>query len=119
MRLFRLFFLVASFVALTGTAAQAHAIVLRSTPQANASVSGQGLAIEIRFNSRIDAGRSHLKIFAREGEGVSLPLADSTSEDTLKAQATGLAPGSYRLHWQTLSPDGHISQGDIPFRVDR
>jgi hypothetical protein len=30
-----------------------------------------------------------------------------------------LAPGRYRLHWQTLSPDGHITQGDIPFAVSR
>ncbi len=118
MRLFRLVCLVAC-LALTGGAAQAHAIVLTSTPRTDATVTGQDLVIEIRFNSRIDAGRSHLKILSREGEAVSLPLADSVSEDTLKAQDTRLAPGSYRLHWQTLSPDGHISQGDIPFRVNR
>jgi methionine-rich copper-binding protein CopC len=74
--------------------------------------------IEIRFNSRIDVGRSHLKLFRRDGDAVSIPLAGS-AEDTLKATATGLTPGRYRLHWQTLSPDGHISQGDIPFSVAR
>ncbi|MEK4035118.1 copper resistance CopC family protein [Methylocystis sp. IM3] len=118
MGLFRLVSLVAC-LALTGGGAEAHAIVLNSTPRPDAIVSGRELAIEIRFNSRIDAGRSHIKLFGREGAAVSLPLDESASEDMLKARATGLAPGSYRLHWQTLSPDGHISQGDIPFRVDR
>lgn len=118
MKLFRLSLVVACF-ALSGAAAQAHAIVLESTPRPDAAVNGEALAVEIRFNSRIDAGRSHIKLFGSDGDAVSLPLADAASEDTLKARATGLTPGSYRLHWQTLSPDGHISQGDIPFRVNR
>lgn len=117
MHLRRLLSLVA-LLSLSGGEAMAHAIVLNSTPRPGASVAGDALAIEIRFNSRIDVGRSHLKLFGRDGDAVSIPLAES-AEDTLKATATGLAPGSYRLHWQTLSPDGHISQGDIPFSVGR
>lgn len=100
-------------------AALAHAIVVGSTPRAEAVVTGDPLAVEIRFNSRIDAARSHLKLFRIDGESVSLPLSAAGSDDALKASATGLAPGRYRLHWQTLSPDGHISQGDIPFSVSR
>ncbi|WP_363349641.1 copper resistance CopC family protein [Methylocystis echinoides] len=118
MRIFRLFCLFAC-LALTDGAAEAHAIVLNSTPRPDATVKGESIAIEIRFNSRIDAGRSHIKLVKLDGDVVSLPLANSASEDTLQATATGLAPGGYRLHWQTLSPDGHITQGDIPFRVSR
>jgi hypothetical protein len=106
-------------LAMTSGAAMAHAIVLGSTPRADANLKGDETPIEIRFNSRIDAGRSYLKLFKIDGDAVTLPLADSTSEDTLKAKASGLTPGHYRLHWQTLSPDGHISQGDIPFDVSR
>lgn len=97
----------------------AHAIVVHSTPRPDENVTGAETAIEIRFNSRIDAGRSHLRLHRIDGEAVTLPLDGAASEDTLKAKATGLAPGTYRLHWQTLSPDGHISQGDIPFAVGR
>lgn len=97
----------------------AHALVVASTPRAEAVVTGDALEVDIRFNSRIDAARSHLKLFKIGGDPVALPLADAGSDDTLKASAKGLAPGRYRLHWQTLSPDGHISQGDIPFSVSR
>jgi copper resistance protein C len=106
-------------LAVSGGAALAHALVIGSTPRAEAVVAGDTLAVEIRFNSRIDAARSHLKLFKVDGAAVSLPLSDAGSDDLLKSSASGLTPGRYRLHWQTLSPDGHISQGDIPFSVSR
>jgi methionine-rich copper-binding protein CopC len=28
-----------------------------------------------------------------------------------------LAPGDYRLRWQVLAYDGHITRGEIPFTV--
>jgi methionine-rich copper-binding protein CopC len=118
MQLFRLVLVLACLAAAPG-AALAHAIVIGSTPRAEAVVTGDALAVEIRFNSRIDAARSHLKLFRIDGEALSLPLSDAGADDALKASAKGLAPGRYRLHWQTLSPDGHISQGDIPFSVSR
>ncbi|MGJ0392358.1 MAG: copper resistance CopC family protein [Methylocystis sp.] len=90
-----------------------------SSPRADDSIQGDELSIEIRFNSRIDAARSNLKLFKIDGGAVALPILDAGSPDRLKAKATGLKPGAYRLHWQTLSPDGHITQGDIPFAVSR
>ncbi|TAI60323.1 copper resistance protein CopC, partial [Bradyrhizobium sp. Leo170] len=35
----------------------------------------------------------------------------------LDAEAKGLSPGAWRLRWQVLSVDGHITRGDIPFTV--
>ena len=107
------------WLVLWSDAASAHAIVLTSKPGPAETVRGDALEIEIRFNSRIDAARSSLRLFKPEGGAVALAPADAASDDTLKATATGLAPGAYRLHWQTLSPDGHISQGDIPFVMSR
>ncbi|PPD46147.1 MAG: copper resistance protein [Methylocystis sp.] len=96
----------------------AHAIILRSSPSPEQRIAGEEITIEVRFNSRIDAERSSLKLFKSDGSVVSLPLLDF-APDALKAKARGLAPGAYRLHWQTLSPDGHITQGDIPFVMSR
>jgi methionine-rich copper-binding protein CopC len=33
------------------------------------------------------------------------------------AHAEGLTPGDWSLAWQALSIDGHITRGEIPFRV--
>jgi hypothetical protein len=103
-------------MALSSGAALAHAVVVSASPGANQKVSGEALSIEVRFNSRIDAARSTLKLFHRDGAAVPLSGAEAL-DDALKAKAPDLPPGAYRLHWQTLSPDGHISQGDIPFEV--
>jgi methionine-rich copper-binding protein CopC len=35
----------------------------------------------------------------------------------LAAQVLGHAPGKYRIRWQVLALDGHITRGDIPFIV--
>jgi methionine-rich copper-binding protein CopC len=28
-----------------------------------------------------------------------------------------LKPGAYKLQWQVLAPDGHITRGVVPFSV--
>ncbi len=108
-----------AFLLLTGAdAALAHAIVLRSSPSEGETVAGPDLAIEIHFNSRIDGKRSRLALTGPDGARVALSLR-AAPPDTLSAAAAALAPGAYRLHWQTLSVDGHLTQGDVSFRVGR
>ena len=116
MKLFRIL-LVSVVTAASCGAAFAHAVVISASPRAEARIAATELPIEIRFNSRIDAERSNLKLFKADGSATVLPVLDAGSADALKSRATDLSPGQYRLHWQTLSPDGHISQGDIPFPV--
>lgn len=111
--------ILAAFLALWSAAAEAHAVILASSPGPNQEVSGKGLVVEILFNSRIDAARSALRVVTPDGVATTLPLSGAPSADTLKSRPVDLPPGVYRLHWQTLSPDGHISQGDIPFAASR
>jgi len=46
-----------------------------------------------------------------------LPLVKQVSPDTLSSKATGLVPGAYKIQWQVLAPDGHITRGVVPFAV--
>lgn len=110
---------VCALALIWSNAAGAHALVLGSTPRPEETIEQAELEIVIRFNSRIDAARSFLKLFKIDGAAVLLPVLDAGAADNLKSKATGLTKGRYRLHWQTLSPDGHITQGDIPFSVSR
>jgi methionine-rich copper-binding protein CopC len=96
----------------------AHAIVVASTPSVNQSVSTPEVEVEVRFNSRVDRARSRLTLVGPDGASVVLPLAEGAAE-TLGARASGLENGRYRLLWQTLSVDGHITHGEIPFEVRR
>ncbi len=75
------------------------------------------MEIELRFNSRIDPKRSKLSLFGPDGQERELALIDRGAEGVLSSWAAGLSPGAYRLRWQVLAVDGHITRGDIPFRV--
>jgi hypothetical protein len=97
--------------------ATAHAVLLESTPPLNSSVSGPNVPVKLRFNVRIDALRSRLTLLRPDGSAQSLQISKQAPADTLSAQATGLPTGAYRLRWQVLASDGHITRGEIPFTV--
>ena len=48
-----------------------------------------------------------------------LPLVEAAAPDALKARLDDPQQGVYQLHWQVLSVDGHITRGDISFKVLR
>lgn len=95
----------------------AHAILLESMPSLKSAVSGPDVPIKLRFNVRIDALRSRLTLIHPDGTAQALEISKETPADTLSAEATGLAAGPYRLRWQVLASDGHITRGEIPFTV--
>lgn len=97
--------------------AAAHAIILESQPAAGATVSGPDLDIKLRFNSRLDHERSRMSLILPDGSNETLDITADTLPELLLAHASGLAPGAYRLRWQVLAIDGHITRGEIPFRV--
>ncbi len=97
--------------------AAAHAVLLESNPPLKSTVSGPDIPIKLRFNVRIDALRSRLTLIHPDGSAQALEISKQTPADTLSAEATGLAAGAYRLRWQVLASDGHITRGEIPFTV--
>ena len=104
-------------VALFAASAGAHAVLLESSPALKSTVSGPDVPIKLRFNVRIDGSRSRLTLVAPDGSMRTLEISQSAGPDTLSAQVKGLAPGGYRLRWQVLASDGHITRGEIPFSL--
>ncbi|HYL06511.1 MAG TPA: copper resistance CopC family protein [Thermoanaerobaculia bacterium] len=122
---------VALLIAAT-PAAFAHAILVEASPAAGSTVGGPDFVVRLRFNSRVDGARSHLGLVqVNAAAGGSPPVAGGTSPrqeravtidpqpspERLTAKLTGIAPGAYRLRWQVLAADGHITRGEVPFRV--
>jgi methionine-rich copper-binding protein CopC len=95
----------------------AHAILMDSSPKLNSNVKGPDFDINLRFNVRIDGGRSRVRLVAPDGTSSTLTIANQASPDTLQTHAAGLKPGAYKLQWQVLASDGHMSKGEIPFMV--
>ena len=108
-----LFVIASCFV----SAAYGHAIVLSATPALHETIHGPDVPIKIRFNSRIDPKRSRLILFASDGKQTALGIADAPSGESLISEAKGLKSGTYVIRWQVLAVDGHITRGEVQFRV--
>ena len=48
-----------------------------------------------------------------------IAIKPTTEPDLLQGLLPPLAPGRYRLRWQVLALDGHITRGDIPFTIQQ
>ena len=112
----RLIAYVALYLIVPFSPATAHAILLDSRPGLNDAVPEGETRIVLRFNSRIDAGRSRLILTGRDRAQAPLPIAPGFPADVLAAVAS-LTPGEYSLRWQVLALDGHITRGEVPFTV--
>jgi methionine-rich copper-binding protein CopC len=107
---------LAAFLA-AGSLIEGHAILKESSPAANAIVVGPDVAITLKYNVRVDSARSKIQLSHPDDSVTEVPLEKQVSPDTLSAKATGLAPGAYKIQWQVLAPDGHITRGVVPFAV--
>jgi copper resistance protein C len=97
--------------------ALAHAVLLSSTPQKNAFVSGPVITINLKYNSRVDGARSTLTLLKPDGTIEKIATPAQPAPDILSATGRGLTKGSYVLRWQVLAADGHITRGELPFQV--
>ncbi len=97
--------------------ATAHSSLLEAVPGEGAVVAAGDVAIELRFDSRLDPRFSRLTISGADGSPSVLPLQIEDRPGVLKATGTGLGEGGYLLHWRVLSVDGHAGEGQIRFRV--
>jgi methionine-rich copper-binding protein CopC len=102
--------LVAGFV-------EAHAVLKQTRPTANSKVAGPDVPIMLKFNVRVDGKLSKIQLLNPDNSTTDLQLEEQTAPDTLNAKATGLKAGAYKIRWQVLAPDGHITRGEVPFTV--
>jgi copper resistance protein C len=107
---------VALLIAAT-PAAFAHAILVEASPAAGSTVGGPDFVVRLRFNSRVDGARSHLGLVQADRPERAVTIDPQPAPERLTAKLTGIAPGAYRLRWQVLAADGHITRGEVPFRV--
>ncbi len=97
--------------------ADGHAILKSSSPAADSTVKGPDVPIILKFNVRIDASRSKVQLLHPDSTQTDLVLEKQDAPDMLTSKAAGLAPGAYKIRWQVLAPDGHITRGEVPFTV--
>lgn len=96
----------------------AHAVLLESRPGPGAVIKGPVLSVWLRFNVRVDGGRSRCTLILPDGNSKALSLDPQSKPDVLTTNAKQLSAGNYRLQWQVLAADGHITRGELKLNVE-
>jgi copper resistance protein C len=109
--------MIAAVLLFAAMLVEGHAILKESRPAVNGKVAGPDVPIMLKYNVRIDAKLSKLQLQNPDNSVHDLTIGAQSSPDTLNSKATGLAPGAYKIRWQVLAPDGHITRGEVPFTV--
>lgn len=108
-------FIAAAVVVFCTGVAWAHAILVASSPEANSIVNGPNIDITLKFNVRVDVTRSFVRLLNTDGAARSLSLLKGNAPNVILATANDVKPGKYKLSWQVLASDGHITRGEVPF----
>jgi hypothetical protein len=108
--------LIATLLLVLPVAASAHAILVETQPAAGGTAPTVTVDFRLRYNSRVDRGRSRLTLTRPDHSQAVLPIDVDGPPDVVTAHAD-LPAGAYTLRWQVLAIDGHITRGDVPFLV--
>ena len=108
-------FVPAATVVLFVGVAWAHAILVASRPEANSVVNGPRIDVVLEFNVRIDATRSVVRLVSDDGASKPLNPLPGNAPNVIQTSATDVRAGKYKLSWQVLASDGHITRGEVPF----
>jgi copper transport protein len=114
--------LVAGLIAAMAAAlpASAHALLVKSIPEANASLPTAPAQVEIYFSESVEPSFSTIRVLDSNGSAVDngdvrLDPADDTH---LSVSLRSLPDGVYTVTWRALSlSDGHVTTGSFPFAV--
>jgi methionine-rich copper-binding protein CopC len=118
--LFRRFVLVVAMVMTCGLC-EAHPLhVLSSVPAAETVIDGRNTQYVLQFDGQIDHRTSSMEVISNGKVVEALVSLRGSEPSTLVASGPSLRSGRYQLHWRAKSvPDGDVSEGFVPFTIER
>lgn len=120
-RWFVLLFLTLLLAGAAQRTALAHALLVRSEPEANAELTSAPPSIEMWFSEPLESRFSHTRLLDSTGEEVASAgpsVVDLTDATHMSFPLDGLTPGLYTVVWTTLSSvDGHEWIGSFPLTL--
>ena len=108
------------YAALVVTPVLAHALLLRSNPQANAVLAQPPVQIELFFSEPVEATLSTIKAFNSSGTEVDVGdvRVDPSDPTRMTVSLHTVGDGVYTVTWKAVSSiDGHQTTGSFPFAV--
>lgn len=112
--------IVVIYSALTVTAVSAHALLLRSNPQANTVLKQAPVQVELFFSESVEAKLSTIKVYNTSGNEVDVGdvRVDPADPTRMTVSLHSLSDGVYTVTWKAVSAtDGHQTSGTFSFAV--
>jgi methionine-rich copper-binding protein CopC len=108
-----------AIAAVATSAAQAHAKLESSQPQASSTLNSAPKEIRLQFNEAIEPAFSKIKLTDASNIEVELAPAkvDPADANAMSAALPALRPGDYQVQWTTMTHDGHKAKGQFTFKV--
>jgi copper resistance protein C len=101
--------------------AEAHALLVRTSPPKRAVLRDAPKQIQLWFNERLEPEFATLTVSHRAGAAVGTGRAIVVGDDRkrLTLELPPLPPGNYTVRFRVLSVDGHAAEDSFPFSVRR
>ena len=98
----------------------AHALLVRSTPTANAVLAQPPVQVELFFSESVEEKLSSIKVYDTNGGEVDVGdvRVDLSDPTRMTVSLRSLSDGVYTVTWKAVSAiDGHQTVGTFPFAV--
>jgi copper transport protein len=119
-RAFWLIVAAALYFAWAVSPVSAHAELVRSIPESNATLAQSPKQVELLLSEPLETNLSTIKVYDSNGQAVDEGDAsvDPSNPERMTVSLSPLPDGIYTVSWQALSQiDGHVTAGSFPFAV--
>jgi methionine-rich copper-binding protein CopC len=99
--------------------ADAHALLVRTSPPKRAVLRDPPKQVELWFNERLEPAFATLTVSDGAGATVSgaQAMVGGNDRKRITVELPPLAPGSYMVRFRVLSVDGHVAEDSFGFSV--
>jgi len=101
------------------TGAFAHSSLEHARPAVGGTVHGSPTEVRLWFSSPLVAASSSVKVLDQSGRRVDRKdkKLDRSDPAQITVSVPALADGTYRVVWQVMSVESHVTHGDFTFEV--
>jgi len=105
-------------LASSALAAPFHLHLLKSSPEANATVAAAPDSIRLSFSQMPELKVTTVTVTGPGSASVALaPLASGDSATVVAGVKGKMSAGTYTVAWRTMAKDGHMARGTFAFTV--
>jgi methionine-rich copper-binding protein CopC len=111
--------LVLALAVVAPAPAEAHAVLVRSSPAGRATVSHPPGRVDLWFSEPLEPAFSTVSVWSAGGAQVDGRdgAVDPADPKQLSVTLDALGPGAYTVRFRVLSVDGHVVQASFSFTV--